>query len=324
LISVFISVGEFFYLLPATNLEHLSSKDDAFANLQMLNQFQSTTTFEQVTNMYNVKTCDQSSNEKDVFININLYLGRYSLQTSLGCFNSRVPQCRMLVLTDPAIEGCLMEETVDSLMVIHMNSYNRLMEGLLNVYFIDSFYHTMILCFMMKYSAFHVCSASDLFRKTFAGFISHSELQNNHLVKVSDGVCKMMCRVAASQPQKNRVHINMMPSVWLTMKRYLLEEMNGKRLEIYYDNYVTVPTVKRGFFVTPDKKMIQLATVERQMEDHHKFDRMIAYTREHISILQYVFDITFVIGARVRHRKPMSTDDREMRQIANIISKSSL
>jgi hypothetical protein len=59
---------------------------------------------------------------------------------------------------------------------------------------------------------------------------------------------------------------------------------------MYHDNDVVVPTVKRGFFVTPDKR-IQLATVERQTEPHHKVERMIAYTREHIVVLQSVFDI---------------------------------
>jgi hypothetical protein len=59
---------------------------------------------------------------------------------------------------------------------------------------------------------------------------------------------------------------------------------------MYHDNDVMVPTVKRGVFVTPDKR-IQLATVERHAESHHKVERMIAYTREHIIVLQSVFGI---------------------------------
>jgi hypothetical protein len=59
---------------------------------------------------------------------------------------------------------------------------------------------------------------------------------------------------------------------------------------MYHDNDVVVPTVKRGVFMTPDK-IIQLATVERQTEPHHKVERMISYTREHIIVLQSVFGI---------------------------------
>jgi hypothetical protein len=53
-----------------------------------------------------------------------------------------------------------------------------------------------------------------------------------------------------------------------------------KKLVVYHDNGVRVPTFKTGVFVTPDKQ-IQLATVERQTKAYHKFERMIAHTREH-------------------------------------------
>jgi hypothetical protein len=69
-----------------------------------------------------------------------------------------------------------MEETVSSLMVIHMDSYGRIMGGLLNIYFINSVFHPMSLSLMMKSSYFHVHSSFDLFRKAFVGFISHPEL----------------------------------------------------------------------------------------------------------------------------------------------------
>jgi hypothetical protein len=59
---------------------------------------------------------------------------------------------------------------------------------------------------------------------------------------------------------------------------------------MYHDNNVLVPTVKRGILVTP-KKRIQMATVERQTEPHHKVERMIANTREHNIVLQSVFGI---------------------------------
>jgi hypothetical protein len=176
-------------------------------------------------------------------------------------FNNRAPQ-GMLVQTDLVIEGCLMEETVGSGMVISMDHYARLVEGLLNVYFIDSVYQPMNLCIMMKSCNFHFRSSSDLFRKAFVSFVSHPELQYNHLVKVYDNVCKMIERVATGQQWTHRFHIDMLPSVWIMIKRYLLEEINEKRLGIYYDNDVIVHTVKRGVFITPDKR-IQLTTVEQ-------------------------------------------------------------
>jgi hypothetical protein len=107
----------------------------------------------------------------------------------------------------------------------------------------------------LKSCEFHVHSSSDLLRKAFVGFVSHLELYYNHLVNVSGAVCNMMRKVAASQPHKNRVHIGMLPSVWLMIKRYLLEETKEKRLEIYYDNAVILPNVKRGVCVTPDKRI---------------------------------------------------------------------
>jgi hypothetical protein len=65
--------------------------------------------------------------------------------------------------------------------------------------------------------------------------------------------------------------------------------------------------------MTPDKR-IQLATVERQTEPHHKVERMIAYTREHIIVLQSVFGIFFGIGTRVRYPKSESDQERVARK----------
>jgi hypothetical protein len=93
----------------------------------------------------------------------------------------------------------------------------------------------------------------------------------------------MMCRVTASQPRANRVHVDMLPSVWLSIKSFLIKETNKNKLVMYHDNDVPVPTVKRGFFMTPEKR-IQLATVECQTELHHKVERMMTYTREHIEV----------------------------------------
>jgi hypothetical protein len=153
-----------------------------------------------VTNLYDEKPLDCSSIEKDVSICINLYLKRDALPMSIGRFNSRAPQCSMLVQTDLSIEGCLMEDNVGSTMVIHMDRYGRLMKGLLNVYAICGVYQTTNLCLVMKSCKFHVRSSSDLLQKCFVGFVGHPELQYDHLVQVSDDVCKMMNRVAVSQP----------------------------------------------------------------------------------------------------------------------------
>jgi hypothetical protein len=128
----------------------------------------------------------------------------------------------------------------------------------------------------------------------------------------------MICREAGSQPQRNWVHIDMLPYVWLMIKRYLLEAMKEKKLEIYYDKDVIMPTLTRGVFVTPDKR-IQLTTVECHPGEHHKSNRMIAVMREYITILQCVWG-----GARVRHPKPKSEGDRETRKWAKTISKSQL
>jgi hypothetical protein len=80
------------YLSPATNLEHFGSNNDPFSNRQRLNQFRSTNTFGQVMNLYNTNPQEPSSSKNDVFVNINLYLKRDALPTSLGRFNSRTPK----------------------------------------------------------------------------------------------------------------------------------------------------------------------------------------------------------------------------------------
>jgi hypothetical protein len=79
-------------------------------------------------------------------------------------------------------------------------------------------------------------------------------------------------------------------------------------MKIYHDNDLTVTTIKRVVFVTPDKR-IELATIERQAETHHKFDHMIVYTREHIAIIKCMFGLCFGIGARIRN--PESTTELE-------------
>jgi hypothetical protein len=54
-------------------------------------------------------------------------------------------------------------------------------------------------------------------------------------------------RVAANQPHTNRIHVDMLPSVWISIKSFLIEETKKNKLEMYHGNDVVVPTVKRGF-----------------------------------------------------------------------------
>jgi hypothetical protein len=256
-----------------------------------------------------------------VILDINLYSKRGTLPISLGRFNSRIPVERMLVQTDLGIEGFRMDEIVGTVMVVHMDLYDRLMEGLLIVYFLDSVSEPINISLLIKSSNFHFRSLSDLFRTSDPGYVSYPELHYNQRVKVAGAACKMMCRVAASQSRTSPVHVDMLPSVWMSIKSFLLEKTKKNKLEIYHDNDVVVPTVKRGVFVTPDKR-IQLATVERQTEAHHKVERMVAYTREHIIVFQSVFRIFFGIGARIRYPKSKSEQERLARKKAKTITTS--
>jgi hypothetical protein len=100
---------------------------------------------------------------------------------------------------------------------------------------------------------------------------------------------------------------------------HLKEKTKDMSLSIYHDHDSKVRTVKMGVFVTPEKH-IQLATIDRETEEHHKLDRIIAYTREHISILQGTFGIFFGIGARVRHPKPQSDQKRQKKKRKLVIT----
>jgi hypothetical protein len=51
-------------------------------------------------------------------------------------------------------------------------------------------------------------------------YVSYPELHYNQLVKVADAACKMMRMVSASQPHTNRVHVDMLPSVWISIKSF--------------------------------------------------------------------------------------------------------
>jgi hypothetical protein len=204
-------------------------------------------------------------------------------------------------------------------MLIHMDQHDRLMERLLNVYFIDSIYEPKTLHLLIKSSDRHIRSSSDLFCGNNPGCVSQPELHYSHLVKVADCACKIMCRVAVSQTHTNRVHVDMVTGVWMMIMGHLKENTKDMSLYIYHDHDLKVRTVKRGVFVMPDKR-IQLATIERETEEHHELDRIIAYTREQIGILQGTFDILFGIGDRVRHPKPQSDQERHNKKRTLVIT----
>jgi hypothetical protein len=128
---------------------------------KMLLQLLLKKTFGQVKNLYNKKkTADADmEDDGDVLLDINLYLKRESLPSSIGRFNSRVPVERMLVKMYLGIEGCRIDEIVGTVMVVHTDRYNRLVDGLLNVYFLDSVFHPMNLSLHIKSSKFYFRSS---------------------------------------------------------------------------------------------------------------------------------------------------------------------
>jgi hypothetical protein len=315
-ISGYVSVGDYMCIsaastVPDAGLDKDKDKQDNSHNKQMLKQFRAWKTFRQVKNLDNMADPE----DEDVLFDMNPNLKREALSSSLGRFNSRIPQDRMLVQTGLLLQRCRLAEVIGNVFFVHMEKHDQLMDGLLNVYFLDSLYEPVKFHLDIKSNLFHVHSSVDLYCKSHPGFISHLELQFNQLVKVVDAVCKMRCWVAASQPHTNRVHIDMYPAVWLLIKDYLVQETKDKKFPVYHDKDTKLQTIKRGVCVTLDKR-IQLATVERETEEHHKLDRIIAYTREHISIMQCVFGFFFGIGARVRHPKPKSEQDKSNREWA--------
>jgi hypothetical protein len=176
-----------------------------------------------VTKIYNnKKTGDDVKEEGDVLFDINLYLKRGGLPSYLGRFNIRVPVERMLVQTDLGIECCSIDEIVGTAMLVHMDMYDRLVEGLLNVYFLDSVFEPTNMSLFIKSSKFHFRSSSDLFRTSGPGYVIYPELHYTQLVKVADAACIMMCRVATSQPHMDRVHVDMLPSVLRSIKSFFL------------------------------------------------------------------------------------------------------
>jgi hypothetical protein len=174
-VNAYVCVGDFIVMRPCSSVDLVCKYETDFLKRQMLEEFVAGKTYGQVTNVYDHSRPVQ--NEDEIKCDINLYLNRDKLPCNLGHFNSRVPEDRMLVQT---------------LMMIHMDQHDRLVEGLLPVYFVDSLYEPMNLRLVMKNFQCHPRSSSELHRNSIPGFISHPELQYTHLIKVSDAVCNMM------------------------------------------------------------------------------------------------------------------------------------
>jgi hypothetical protein len=88
------------------------------------------------------------------------------------------------------IEGCMIGDIVGTVMVVHMDMYDRLMEGLLDICFLDSVFEPANLPLFIKLSKLHYRSSSDLFRNSDQGYVSNPELHYNKLVKVADSACR--------------------------------------------------------------------------------------------------------------------------------------
>jgi hypothetical protein len=173
-ISGHVSVGDFMCMAPSGTAPSATPNDEDCGPImsKMLFRFRSNNTSGQVTEIYNKKkTGDDVEEEGDVLFDINLYLKRGGLPTCLGRFNNHVHVERMLVQTDLRIEGCMIGDFVGTTMVVHMDMYDRLIEGLLNVYFIDSVFEPANLSLFIKSSKFHYRSSSDLFKIRTQGML---------------------------------------------------------------------------------------------------------------------------------------------------------
>jgi hypothetical protein len=163
----------------ALNVEVLIiNADRNFVSTQMLKQFRASVVFVQVTKIYDSQQVARMSDDEDedVMFDMNLYIKRDRLPSSLGRFNSRAPRESVLVQTNLVIEVCEVRNITGIVMVIHMDKHYKLMEGLLNVYFLDSLYEPANLRLLTKSSKFHIRYSSDLYRTYIPGFFSHPEL----------------------------------------------------------------------------------------------------------------------------------------------------
>jgi hypothetical protein len=165
-IIVYVSVGDYMCMPTAATVldagfDQDKEKQDNFHNKQMLKTISCLQDLRTVTNLYNTAEPDK----EDVFFDMNLNLKRDTLLSSLGRFNSRIPQGRILVQTDLLLQRCRLAEVIGTVFIVHMEKHYKLMDGLFNVYFLDSLNEPMNLRLVIKSNLFRVHSWSDLYRK---------------------------------------------------------------------------------------------------------------------------------------------------------------
>jgi hypothetical protein len=181
-ISGHVSVGDFMCMAPSATAPSATPNDEDCGSImsKMLCRFILNKTFGQVMNIYNKKkTGDDVKDEGGVLFDINLYLKRGGLPSCIGRFNSRVPVEKMLVQTDLGVEGCTIGDIAGTVMVFHMDMYDRIMEGLLNFYFSYSVFEPTNLSLFIKSSKFHLRSLFGLYRTYDPGYVSYPELHYN-------------------------------------------------------------------------------------------------------------------------------------------------
>jgi hypothetical protein len=267
-----------------------------------------------VADLYNKKKTADSDAEHDgdVLLDIDLYLKREDLTYSLGRFNGIVPVERMLVQTDLFIEGFRIDEIFGTVMVVHMDWYDRLTEGLLNAYFLGSVFHPMNLYLQIKSSKFHFRSSSYLFQNLDPGYVSYPKLHYNQLVKIADSACRMMCRVEASQPRTNWVHVDMLP--------YDLINKEEQTCNIPLQRCCGTYCQERG--PCDPWKMNPIGdsgSPDQSPPRGWAHDRL--YSRSHHSV-SICFRYFFGIGARVCYPKSKSEQERVARKKAKTITTS--
>jgi hypothetical protein len=134
---------------PCRRVDLIFNDETDSSKQQMLKEFVSVKTYGQVTNVYDHSR--STDNEDEVKFDINLHLKRDDLPCTIGNLNSRAPDGRMLVQIYLVINDCSLEDVTGCIMVIHMDQHDRLVEGLLHVYFVDSLYEPMNLHISTKF-----------------------------------------------------------------------------------------------------------------------------------------------------------------------------
>jgi hypothetical protein len=121
-INGYVSIGDFVFLRACT---FQGGRDQggghAAHDVMTLQQFRGTQTFGQVTMLHD------SPSSEEVFIDMNLYLKRDALPSSLGRFNSCASPGKMIVQCNLVIESCSLSDVQGTSMLIHMDKHDRLM-----------------------------------------------------------------------------------------------------------------------------------------------------------------------------------------------------